>query len=418
MKGSLAFVFCFFFLLSGCRREGSSLSKVHITDQNGFTKTIRQKDRLKIFQNDPIVAPGPYRKVVRFYQKNGKSSSLITTYHENGRLYQSLECVENQACGNYKEWYSNGRLKIAASLSGGIADIGFSEQKTWIFNGRNEAFNEEGGPEASFFYENGFLEGEALFFHPDGQLKEKIPYVHHRRHGTTVRYDTRGNKTEEICYKNDLKEGPSALYGSDGHILSEEIYAEDLLQSGIYYESSGKIISRLSEGNGEKVLFFSNNEREIRQYRNGSPRGKVRVYDRLGYLKNSYFREDTGKEGEEIIYYDSSEQAKLSIFWKEGKVHGVIQSYYPNGRTETRREMSKNRKQGTSTAYYPDGSLMFIEVYDADLLLRGKYYPRDQKEPASFVSNGNGTATLYDSEGIFIRKISYKEGKPVARDYI
>ena len=54
---------------------------------------------------------------------------------------------------------------------------------------------------------------------------------------------------------------------------------------------------------------------------------------------------------------------------------------------------------------------MMIEEYDGDRLVKGQYYKLGQKEPVSSIFNGTGTATLYDEEGVFLRKIHYLKGK-------
>jgi hypothetical protein len=54
-----------------------------------------------------------------------------------------------------------------------------------------------------------------------------------------------------------------------------------------------------------------------------------------------------------------------------------------------------------------------MEEYEEDRLVGGQYFKKNQKEPISVIFNGNGTATLYDEQGIFLRKIQYVKSKPV-----
>ena len=56
---------------------------------------------------------------------------------------------------------------------------------------------------------------------------------------------------------------------------------------------------------------------------------------------------------------------------------------------------------------------MFIEEYENETLIKGSYYQINQKEPTSTILNGNGTATLFDKEGRFIKKITYTKGNPI-----
>jgi hypothetical protein len=60
--------------------------------------------------------------------------------------------------------------------------------------------------------------------------------------------------------------------------------------------------------------------------------------------------------------------------------------------------------------------MMMIEEYDQDKLVRGNYYPRGECYPITSVEDGNGTATIYDADGTFIRKIIYWHGQPQIED--
>ena len=74
--------------------------------------------------------------------------------------------------------------------------------------------------------------------------------------------------------------------------------------------------------------------------------------------------------------------------------------------------MSNNKKNGHSTAWYRDGSLMMIEEYEQDKLVRGEYYGRGEKFPVSMVVDGKGIVTRFDADGTFIQRVTYKLGKP------
>jgi hypothetical protein len=56
---------------------------------------------------------------------------------------------------------------------------------------------------------------------------------------------------------------------------------------------------------------------------------------------------------------------------------------------------------------------MMIEEYENDQLRKGAYMKRGEKLPVSTVENGEGTVTLYDAEGLFIKRALYHKGLPV-----
>jgi antitoxin component YwqK of YwqJK toxin-antitoxin module len=74
--------------------------------------------------------------------------------------------------------------------------------------------------------------------------------------------------------------------------------------------------------------------------------------------------------------------------------------------------MANNKKMGLLTAWYNDGSLMLIEHYDQDKLVKGEYFEKGNSFPVSTISEGTGTAALYDAEGRFTGKVSYHQGRP------
>ena len=78
--------------------------------------------------------------------------------------------------------------------------------------------------------------------------------------------------------------------------------------------------------------------------------------------------------------------------------------------------MSNNKRNGHSSAWFRDGSLMLIEEYHQDRLLKGEYYSKGEKHPITTIDEGKGTATLFDAEGAFVRWVDYLNGKPVIEE--
>lgn len=411
LKWPLALIVIF---LASCSNSTKlSLSKVHLTNQKGFTETITNKERLKEFEDDKAIYQQPHKKLVRVFHKKGEAKKIITTYHPNGQIFQLLECSGNSAHGDYKEWHPNGILKINAFVVKGIPDIDISGQNTWFFEGKNEAFNEEGVRVACFNYINGSLEGNSFLYHPNGQLKQKTPYKNNLIHGTLEAYDHAGSLLERTNYETGAKTGTSYRYWRKNKVCSEEKFENGSLNSGVYFDTLGKVIGQVKGGRGQRVFFNDDQSFEKHDYIKGRLAGLIEVYDPQGYLKSSYSLKEGLKHGEETVYYDKSKQKQFSISWSQGKVHGTVKTWYFNGGMESQKEMSLNKKQGISTAWYEDGNLMLVEEYDSNLLKKGKYYERGSNAPISTLNNGTGIATLYDEKGIFIRKVEYQGGKPI-----
>lgn len=405
---------------TSCKSRPLTLTSIHIIDRNGFSETISSKDRLNQFQNVDFLASQPYQKVLRIYSRDSKGDlrSVVTTYHENGNPKQFLEILNARANGMYCEWHENGKMSLSANIIGGTPDVTALAERTWLFDGRNNAWDEQGNPIADILYSQGILEGVSTYFHSNGQIWKRIPYVNNQIEGTVEVYKCNGEILQQMTYCQGVRNGPSIRYWDCDHIASQEEYCRDKLENGQYMEKEGSLIASVRNGNGYRAVFSKEGIQEIQEYVDGNLQGQVKVFNQEGRLKRIYHVKNGIKHGEEIEYYDrffnnqAPPQPKLSFYWYEGKIQGHVKSWYPNGAPECQKEMANNAKNGVLTAWYHDGCMMMIEQYESDKLIRGDYFKKEEKAPVSQVLEGKGTATIFDADGHFVQKISYANGKP------
>lgn len=438
-KSPAPFIFaakCFFstiivvISLTGCQRPQPGdyfivppLTSISILDRNGMSETICSPERLEQYTCADFLQPQPYQKVLRVYGRDiqGNIPACITSYHSNGTISQYLEVVNSRAFGIYREWYSNGVLKIEARIIGGNADIVNGAEKTWIFDGCCQVWNENGDPEASIQYVKGSLEGLSLYYHTDGSLWKSIPYSKNKVHGCLEIYFANGSLLKQINYCNGLREGEAKSFWSNGCPSSIEFYCDGLLAQGNYYGPQGNSLGEIIEGNGTRVIFGKEAPSEMQEYHFGLLDGEIKVLDKYGRIIKIYHMKNNLKHGEELLYYDASRlqqnlTPKLSMTWYEGKIQGITKTWYPDGTQESQKEMSNNKKHGHSTAWYRNGTMMMIEEYDQDKLVRGEYYAKGERYPVSSVEDGNGAATIFDADGTYVRKVIYWHGQPQIED--
>ncbi len=408
-----------FLLLFGChpKENRESLSCIQLTNRNGFNETIGTKERLLAFQNTNFQSSQPYSQVLRIYKKTaeGKTPSIVTTYHPNGLPYQYLEIIDGRACGAYREWHANGQLKIEARVVGGGADLSAISQKDWLFDGTCKCFDAEGNILSEIPYEKGSLEGTAVYYFPNGTIQKKISYAHNELHGNWVEFSLKGTLIQQSSFSKGKKEGISLGFWNNETPCFFEEYEGDLLKRGEYFSSSSQRMGGVEKSKGQRVLFQKDGSFEIIDYVGGLPEGEIKSYNAKELLSHLYHVKNEQKEGEELFFWPSSFAKpipKLSLFWEEGMIHGTIKSWYENGSLESQKEFRRNKKNGPSSYWYPNGSLMMIEEYEEDLLQEGKYFKPHQSSCVSTVSKGEGEATLFDKDGIFLRKIHYHKGKP------
>ncbi len=410
-------------LLTGCYNFSSQVSpdkitSINIIDRNGMSETLSSKERLNTFQKTDFLSPQPYQKVLRVYgrDKSGNVCSRITSYHPNGQVKQHLEAINNRAHGPYQEWHANGQLKVESSIVGGVADLNTQAEESWIFDGHSKAWNEDGLLLADILYSKGDIEGEASYYHHNGRIWKLSPYSKNQKDGIEKIYLDDGTLFLTTQYLKGTKEGPAVRYWGKNQIAFQEVYLEGALIDAQYFDKRGELVSEVHEGCGYRAIFGKEALQELQKFSHGAQEGEVKIFDESHTLIRTYATKNGEKEGEEIDYFPSNDDTlcpKLLITWRGGTMEGTVKTWYDNGNFESQREISQNKKNGLSTAWYYSGSLMFVEEYDNDLLVKGEYYREGETSPLSKVERGGGVASLFNPDGNFSEKIQYLDGKPL-----
>jgi len=421
----VAGIICLFLLTCafGCQRSNREepLVGIQIQDRNGLTETVSTPDRLQIYDQVDFLSSQPYKKVLRVYKKDGKSQAKITTYYPNGSIWRYLETQEMRAFGAYQEWHENGQIRIDATVIGGTADVSQGSQHDWLFDGLSRVWDEQGNLIAKISYQKGLLDGTSTYYFPSGQIEKEIPYIKNSIEGEFLEFSSNGKLKSITKYKKGLKVGPSNGYFPDGKISWEEEYSDNLLLNGLYYNPSGEVCSEIKNGGGFQAIFEEGLLSFLVEYRYGHPEGRIQKYLPSGEAHSFYHLKNGKKHGEEVEFYllrdrtDGGTQPlpKLSVQWFENAIHGKVKTWYSNGQLQSERDFCRNQKRGSSLAWYKEGSIMLIEEYDEDRLVRGQYFKLNQRDPISTVNNGTGIATLFDEQGFLARKVNYSKGKPV-----
>lgn len=407
-------------LLSSCfhryKQSGDipELISINVIDRNGISETITNQDRLTKYDHVDFLQPQPYQKVLRVFERDraGQMRAEITSYHPNGQIRQYLEVINSRACGAYKEWHSNGTLKVEAAVVNGTPDIGPTAEASWLFDGCCQSWNESGNLLATIYYNKGELEGVSTYYHLNGNTWKLVPFREGKIEGDFQVFTEDGCLTQQTHYTQGVMNGAALRYWKGDLLAAKELFREGKLLEGDYFDKNQVAIAQIREGKGFRVLFGKEGVSEIQEYRLGEPGGVVKVFRSNGTLSETYNLQHGVKHGEEIDYDPQTNKPMLSLNWHEGKIQGIVKTWYPNGVLESQREMSENSKNGISTAWYLDGSLMLIEEYDHDRLVKGEYFMRGEKFPTSEVREGKGTATLYNPEGNFLRRVAYRNGQP------
>lgn len=399
--------------------QSDTVISMQVVDRNGFSETISNKERISAFKNTDFLTPQPFQKVLRVYGRNaaGQSSSKITSYHENGQLWQYLEVVDGRAHGFYREWFQNGQQRIEASVVEGVADILDLAQATWVFEGPCKVWDDQGNLTAEFLYDKGLLHTPARYFFPSGKLHKIVPYEQGEIHGSEQAFDEEGNLLEETPYVQGEKQGKAIAYWEKGALLSDEMYEGGLLKEASYFDPKGQRIAEVKEGSGKMAQFKDGALNALFSISKGIIEGEMQFFRPDGSLHLTHVLQDGKKNGEEWEYYppvDGKQPIpKLCLNWGDDKIQGQVKTWYPSGQKESQRELADNKKHGSAFAWYKNGDLMLMEEYESDLLIKGSYYKKGDKKAVSKIDAGKGVASLYNSDGIFLKKVTYEKGKPI-----
>jgi antitoxin component YwqK of YwqJK toxin-antitoxin module len=406
-------------LFAACgSRDGEhppKLVSLQLVDRNGFQETISTTERIDILNKTNFLDAQPYQKVVRLFSRNkeGKKEAIITSYHENGQLCQYLETKNGRACGSYREWHPSGSLKVEAHVVEGMGDVTEECVRSWIFHGESKAYDDDEKLVATIFYNFGELHGEASYYYTNAQVKKTVPYHRGKIEGNIQYYDKKGNLIGKSKHKNGIKHGLTVYLGTKESPRYTENFKDGNLVDATYYDFGGKVLAEVTEGNGEQAIFEKGKLCEIHEYSDGTVAGVVKQYDQMGFLTAIFTIKENQKHGEETLYFDKSQQRKMTIDWYEDEIHGNVKTWYRDGQLESEREMYNNKKHGNALAWYRDGNLMLMEEYEHDNLANGSYYKKGGNDPISYVEEGAGTATLYDPGGHFVRRTPYLKGLPI-----
>jgi antitoxin component YwqK of YwqJK toxin-antitoxin module len=403
-------------LFSGCgHRSGdqsSVLTSINIIDQHGFSETISAKDRLEQYAHTDFLQSQPYKKVMRVYgrDKQGSAHSCLTSYYPNGQPKQYLEAVNGRAHGKYQEWYEEGTLKLQANIIGGKADLDNVAADSWLFDSKSQAWDENGQLTAKMLYHKGQLHGLSTHYHANGSVWKLFPYEKGKLEGAVEIFFPNGDLQMRSHFHLGINEGSSRCFWRADQLAIVEEYVGGVLQSGQYFDQEGRTLGEIINSQGFQVVFAEKGGWEVREIHNGVPKGLVKEIDKHGQIVKEYAVKDDQKHGDEVFYIKGF--PRLSMQWHKGMIQGIVKTWYDDGTLESQREMSHNRKNGLSTAWYRDGSLMLIEEYRDDKLLKGEYYQKGLPQPASKVASGRGIVTLFDGEGTFLKKVNYHDGCP------
>lgn len=195
------------------------------------------------------------------------------------------------------------------------------------------SFFNNGQIKAAYTYKQGQRNGTFITFHEDGSEEMSGYYQNNQLQGTLKNCYQSGITRSITSYEHDVKNGPFTTFNQDGRLFSASSYINSHLQNPIitylengeirttYYYKGRLIKADIAKPNGERELFF---------YLNNQFNGFAQQFYANGQLKRSIKIEDGHKEGFGTRYYANGQVQGL-YHYNQGKLHGRILRYTIDG---------------------------------------------------------------------------------------
>lgn len=300
--------------------------------------------------------------------------SSITTYqngnvavsqvYENGLPYETT--FYNQDYGYDKKitYYANGQIKKEVSYE----EYDVKEEKAY----------DKAGKLLGAFRVTPVKSGKEVAF-----VNDNIQKTNEYKAGALIN-ETKFNVKGKLLYKI-VSDGESHFYDSQGHLLSKALYKEGLPYEGTVY----------------KYDDYSENIKEVTDYREGLPHGEQRIYVETYFQEvpqlSQTFTFNMGVKDGPAIKYSNGKMLEMTTY-KDGNLDGEAKFYKEDGSTY-------------STSYYKAGQPDEGVFYDYDYV--------GSINKVKTYSNGqpHGLWQYFDYRGMYREEI-FQEGDLIEnRDY-
>lgn len=115
-----------------------------------------------------------------------------------------------------------------------------------------------------------------------------------------------------------------------------------------------------------------------------------------------------------VVEHDGDSLRSLTPY-VDGKQHGVVQGWYPDGSPSYRRIYRRGHREGTHHGFWPDGSPQFVYHYAHDLFEGEQvaFYKNGVQAELRHYSEGreDGQQKFYDGTGRLIGNYTFRNGK-------
>lgn len=206
--------------------------------------------------------------------------------------------------------------------------------------GKNITHYKNGKIEKSVNYSNNVIvDGEYITYYPTGKIKVRENFVNGKLHGPKVRLYINGNPEAMEKYLYGNRSGVSNYYYEDGTLKNIQDYDRGQLDGwDVKYFPSGETQSQTLYKNFRVMISHEWN---------------------IDGIKISQWEQDENynRQGDDIKWYDNGQKRKHSVY-KDGKLHGKMQSWSEDGTQILSIEFANGERHGQARQWRRDGTLI------------------------------------------------------------
>lgn len=316
-----------------------------------------------------------------------------TEYDREGKITEHYRYKHGVKQGRYRLYHSDGTLREEGTYEAGLHT---GNKRTYQSNGTllsDEHFIIIRNPDTGKKNRSeklprpvpekiSVLQGKVKYYFRSGLLYQDLEFEQGKKNGVCKEYfdDLNNSLRSEVVFKDGLEHGAFAYYRPDGNLDRKGIHyavikVGDSLLRNVY---EGTLVHYQENGERSRVEnwrnFKPNGTWESYHYRTGviSSRsnyvdgwksGIEEQFDANGVRSNEAFYEIVTVDGKTSAQKTGTEsswengQLKQTTEWRNGKVHGLISTFYPDGALESLKTYVDGALLGAYKTYYPNGQI-------------------------------------------------------------
>ena len=197
---------------------------------------------------------------------------------------------------------------------------------------------------------------------------------------------------------------------SESHKIESITYTTNVLRdSTAYYSKKGqKNKTFIYKGIGSEgiwILYDSIGNKTSKYRVNNNKRNGLATFYKTGKITSEYTYENNLLEGKALLYYEDG-KIRWQGSYRKNKIDGPSIHYYKNGNLQWVGTYKEGKMDGQRLCYTESGSLTngAFKILDEDGTI--------EKEGTCINGKPEGLVKQYNSKGVLVKEINFKDGKP------